>query len=213
MKEKILLFDLDGTLIDSTEAILESFLMTADQYGINLDAEKKKIQSMIGMTLENMFKEIGIPEREIKQCISIYRKFYQEVYLEKTYLLPKVKESFTALPSTYKMGVVTSKSHYFSEKILENLGMLKYFFTLVGVDDVQEPKPSAEPILRALEGTNYSKDQVYMIGDTSFDMQAAQNAGVIGIGVSGKYQDNLHQYTHLVFDDIALALAYIKNQD
>ena len=213
IKQKILLFDLDGTLIDSTEAIVESFLKATQRYGINLDGQENKIQKMIGMTLSDMFATVGIPREKLQECISVYRELYREIFLKKTFLLPKVKESFETLPSTYKMGVVTSKSHFFSEKILENLGMLKYFFTLVGIDDVKEPKPSAEPIFKALEGMSYQKKQVYMIGDTIFDMQAAQNAGVIGIGVQGKYEENLSNFTHLVFEDIAKALDYIKSQD
>lgn len=213
MKEKILLFDLDGTLIDSTDAILESFLKTTRFYGINLDEKRDEVCALIGMTLPDMFLKMGVMSEKIDECIGIYRGYYREVFLEKTYLLPKVKESLETLPDAYKMAVVTSKSHFFSEKILENLKILKYFFTIVGIEDVKEPKPSAQPILKALEGIDYDRSRVFMIGDTSFDMQAAQNAGVIGIGVRGKYQKDLEKYTPFVFANVAEALDYIKEQE
>lgn len=212
MREKILLFDLDGTLIDSTQAILESFVSASLFFGVNLKEREEEVKALIGFPLREMFVKMGIAQEEIEECVKLYRSNYERIYLQKTFLLPKVKDSFESLPSSYLLGVVTSKSSYFSKKILENLGMSKYFFRVVGIDDVSEPKPSVEPIFRALEGLEYDKSQVYMIGDTFFDMQSARNAGVVGIGVQGKYDKNLREYTDFVFEDMQKALDYIKHQ-
>ncbi|RDU69538.1 HAD family hydrolase [Helicobacter cholecystus] len=212
MKEKILLFDLDGTLIDSTQAILESFINASLFFGFSFKGREKEIEVLIGSPLREMFLKMGLPANEIEECIKLYRSNYQRIYLEKTFLLPKVKNSFKKLPNTYLLGVVTSKSSFFSKKILENLGMLDYFFRIIGIDDVHEPKPSAEPIFKALEGLRYDKNNVYMIGDTFFDMQAAKNAGIMGIGVQGKYDKSLREYTDYVFEDMQKALEYIKHK-
>ena len=212
MREKILLFDLDGTLIDSTQAILESFINASLFFGFNFKGRENEIQALIGHPLREMFVKMGLPQGEIEECVKLYRSNYERIYLEKTILLPKVKDSFKNLPSSYLLGVVTSKSSYFSKKILENLGMLDYFFRVVGIDDVSEPKPSVEPIYTALEGLEYDKSRVYMIGDTFFDMQSAKNAGVVGIGVQGKYDKNLAEYTDFVFSDMQEALEHIKHQ-
>ena len=209
MKEKILLFDLDGTLIDSTEAILESFLIAASNYDLDLQKREEEIRQSIGMPLKDMFLKMGIPQEKLQECVGVYRHHYQERFLQKTSLLPKVKELIEGLPKSYMKGIVTSKSHFFSEKILQNFKMLNNFFTLVGIDDVVEPKPSAEPILKALEGLKYDCSRVFMIGDTMFDMQAAKNAGIVGIGVNGLYQNDLHQYTNFVFENMEDALTYI----
>lgn len=209
---KILLFDLDGTLIDSTQAILESFVNASLFFGYNFKGREEEIQALIGSPLREMFIKMGLPQGEIEECVKLYRSNYERIYLQKTILLPKVMDSFKTLPSSYLLGVVTSKSSFFSKKILENLGMIKYFFRIVGIDDVKEPKPSAEPIFKALEGLEYDKSQVYMIGDTFFDMQSAKNADVVGIGVQGKYDKNLKEYTDFVFEDIQQALEYIKQQ-
>lgn len=209
---KILLFDLDGTLIDSTQAILESFVNASLFFGYNFKGREEEIQALIGSPLREMFIKMGLPQGEIEECVKLYRSNYERIYLQKTILLPKVIDSFKTLPSSYLLGVVTSKSSFFSKKILENLGMIKYFFRIVGIDDVKEPKPSAEPIFKALEGLEYDKSQVYMIGDTFFDMQSAKNADVVGIGVQGKYDKNLKEYTDFVFEDIHQALEYIKQQ-
>lgn len=211
MKEKILLFDLDGTLIDSTQAIWESFVLAARDYGLELEDRYDEVEKKIGMTLAEMFLQVGIPNEKIGDCVRTYRRYYEEKFLEKTFLLPKVKETIERAWNTHKMGVVTSKSHYFSEKILEHFGLLKYFFTLVGIEDVSKPKPDAEPILKALEGIAYQRDQVFMIGDTLFDMQSAKNAGVRGIGVSGRYQKDLYKHTDLVFENIEDVLHYIEH--
>lgn len=209
---KILLFDLDGTLIDSTQAILDSFVNASLFFGYNFKGREEEIQALIGSPLREMFIKMGLPQGEIEECVKLYRSNYERIYLQKTILLPKVMDSFKTLPSSYLLGVVTSKSSFFSKKILENLGMIKYFFRIVGIDDVKEPKPSAEPIFKALEGLEYDKSQVYMIGDTFFDMQSAKNADVVGIGVQGKYDKNLKEYTDFVFEDIHQALEYIKQQ-
>lgn len=209
---KILLFDLDGTLIDSTQAILESFVNASLFFGYNFKGREEEIQALIGSPLREMFIKMGLPQGEIEECVKLYRSNYERIYLQKTILLPKVMDSFKTLPSSYLLGVVTSKSSFFSKKILENLGMIKYFFRIVGIDDVKEPKPSAEPIFKALEGLEYDKSQVYMIGDTFFDMQSAKNADIVGIGVQGKYDKNLKEYTDFVFEDIQQALEYIKQQ-
>ncbi|RDU69342.1 HAD family hydrolase [Helicobacter brantae] len=212
MKEKILLFDLDGTLIDSTQAILESFINASLFFGFNFKGREQEIQTLIGYPLREMFIKMGLPQEKIEECVKLYRSNYERIYLQKTILLPKVMDSFKTLPSSYLLGVVTSKSSFFSKKILENLGMINYFFRIVGIDDVSEPKPSAEPILRALEGLEYDRTKVYMIGDTFFDMQSAKNADVVGIGVQGRYDKNLREYTDFVFEDIQQALDYIKCQ-
>lgn len=210
MKEKILLFDLDGTLIDSTQAIWESFILAARDYGLSLEDRYDEVEQKIGMTLAEMFLQVGIPSKKVGECVQTYRGYYQQKFLEKTFLLPKVKETIQRVQNSYRMGIVTSKSHYFSEKILEHFGLLKYFFTLVGIEDVKKAKPDAEPILKALEGISYQKDRVFMIGDTSFDIQAAKNAGVIGIGVNGRYQKDLYKHTNLVFENIGDAVDYIE---
>lgn len=210
MREKILLFDLDGTLIDSTQAIWESFILAARDYGLFLEDRYDEVEQKIGMTLAEMFLQVGIPSKKVEECVQTYRGYYQQKFLEKTFLLPKVKETIQRVQNSYRMGIVTSKSHYFSEKILEHFGLLKYFFTLVGIEDVKKAKPDAEPILKALEGISYQKDRVFMIGDTSFDMQAAKNAGVMGIGVNGRYQKDLYKHTNLVFENIEDAVDYIE---
>lgn len=211
MKEKILLFDLDGTLIDSTQAIWESFVLASKDYGLSVEERYQEIERSIGMTLSDMFLKVGIPQEKIEECIKTYRIYYQQKFLEKTFLLPKVKETIQKSSNQYKLGIVTSKSHYFSEKILEHFGLLKYFFVLVGIEDVKKPKPDAEPILKALEGMRYEQNKVFMIGDTKFDMQSAKNAGVTGIGVNGRYQKDLNQYTDFVFDNILDAFHYIES--
>lgn len=213
LKEKILLFDLDGTLIDSTQAIWESFVLTSKDYGFSVENHYDQVERSIGMTLVDMFLQVGIPKEKIEECVKTYRGYYQQKFLEKTFLLPKVKETIERAKNSYRMGIVTSKSHFFSEKILEHFGLIKYFFTVVGIEDVCKPKPDAEPILKALEGIVYQKDQVFMIGDTMFDMQSAKNAGVKGIGVKGRYQKDLYKYTNFVFENIEDALNYIELND
>lgn len=209
MREKVLLFDLDGTLIDSTGAICESFFLATRDHGYLLEDKRDEIERKIGMTLSDLFLQAGIPQEKVAECIKTYREYYREKFLDKTFLLPKVEVSLQRIQHSCRMAIVTSKSRDFAEKILKHFGLLDCFFKIVGIEDVQNPKPDAEPILKALAGIQYQKDQVFMIGDTMFDMQSARNAGIKGIGIKGRYQKDLHRYADVAFENIEDALNYI----
>ena len=181
-KNKIILFDLDGTLIDSTEAILESFEVAFASFGVEVpDATQIKVE--IGHPLEDMFDALGVEVSQIASYVRAYKSHYREISCAKTLLLPGAKEAIALAHEEAYLGVVTTKTGLYSVALLEHMGMMHYFDVLIGRENVTHPKPHPEPIYQALRQLPEVTGGIWMIGDTCMDMLAAQSADIDGIAV------------------------------
>lgn len=207
---KTILFDLDGTLIDSTEAILESFGVAYDTFGRAMP-EENEIKKLIGYPLDIMFRMLGVPSPEANMYVDAYKEYYRLISRKKTTLLPLAKEAVKLAATIGTLGVVTTKTARYSEELLEHLGVMHYFQVLIGRESVTNPKPHPEPILKALSHLKSDLSQTWMIGDTSLDLIAARDAGVHGIGVLCGYGSkyDLVQHTSLVVNDAHEAIKLI----
>lgn len=184
-----ILFDLDGTLIDSTNGIIESFNVAFDTCN-SKRADKDDICSLIGYPLEIMFERLGTPKEKIDEHISHYKDHYRKISIATTKLLPQAKDAIELASTLAPLGVVTTKTGKYSKEILENFGVLKYFDAVIGRQDVEKPKPDAEPILKALSLLHVKPSlDVFMIGDTCLDMNAAKNAKINSIALLCGYGD------------------------
>ncbi|MDQ7047886.1 MAG: HAD family hydrolase [Sulfurovum sp.] len=183
IRSKIVLFDLDGTLIDSTEAILESFEKAYSSFGVDVP-DAHKIKSLIGLPLDMMFVKLGVDEAEAMGYAKVYKEHYQTIHIEKTVLLPHAREAVEFAHGYGRLGVVTTKTSEFSRVLLEHFDLMKYFDVLIGREDVENPKPDPEPVEKALSALGHSfGDVAYFIGDTDADMIAGEEAGIACIGV------------------------------
>ena len=144
-----LLFDLDGTLIDSTPAILDGFHYAFAHLGA-AEPSDEAIKKLIGHPLEVMFERLGAA-RDVQDFVLAYKQRYAQTFLDQTVLLSGAFEAVRAASEFANLGVVTTKTSKFSKILLQHLGIAEFFGTIVGREDVQNPKPSAEPILKALE--------------------------------------------------------------
>jgi len=207
----IILFDLDGTLIDSTEAILESFHNSFKVHNFS-HIDDESIKALIGYPLDIMYSKLGVDEDMVLDFVATYKEHYRDISKEKTILLNNAKEAVKLASEFADMGIVTTKTAKYSQILLEHFGIMDYFKVLVGREDVENPKPNKEPILKALESFDILNKEIWMIGDTKLDLLCAANASVNSIGVLSGYGDEktLKKFTNIVFKDVLEAMEYLK---
>ena len=209
----IILFDLDGTLIDSTEAILESFHNSFDVHRYS-HSDDENIKALIGHPLDVMYRELGIEEANILPFVDTYKKHYREISTQKTVLLNNARKAVEEASKFASLGIVTTKTGKYSQVLMEHFGLIDKFDVLIGREHVVNPKPHAEPILEALKFFDTTDREVWMIGDTKMDLISAQNAGVNSIGVLSGYDNNktLEKFTNVIHKDALEAIEYLKDR-
>jgi len=196
-KDKIILFDLDGTLIDSTEAILESFKVAFESFALKAP-DDEVIKSLVGHPLDEMFVSMGVDSAYVDQYVKAYKNHYRKISNQKTVLLPEAKEAVELADAIAYLGVVTTKTSKYAEELLKHLGLMEYFDVLIGREDVINPKPNPEPILKALAKLPKVTDGIWMIGDTCMDMEAASASNIDGIALLCGYanRQSLEKCSH-----------------
>ena len=206
----MILFDLDGTLIDSTAAILDGFKWTFDKFEKKYPGDDE-VKKLIGLPLEIMFERLGINEN-IDEFVTTYKNRYRVISKEKTLLLPNAKEAINKASKFARLGIVTTKTALYSKELLEYFGVMDYFEVLIGREDVENPKPHPEPVLKAVHLMNANKNATWMIGDTCLDMVSAKEAGVKYIGVKFEYENekNLKKCAEIVKNNVLETVEYIK---
>ena len=185
-KQMAILFDLDGTLIDSTEAILEGFHNSFDVFGY-ANPTDDEIKALIGHPLDVMYAELGIEEELVWDFVKTYKEHYRTIHCQKTVLLEHAYEAIREAQKIARLGVVTTKTGVYSRELLEHFGVMDAFEVLIGREDVKNPKPHPEPIHKAIEVMACDKQECWMIGDTRLDIASAQNAGIQSIAVTSGY--------------------------
>ncbi len=211
---KIILFDLDGTLIDSTDAIVSTFRFAFKEQGFDFRGSDKNIKDLIGYPLDIMFERIGVSKQKVWDYVDSYKNRYRVISVEQTTLLENAFEAVQLASKIARVSVVTTKTRMYTIPILDNFNITQYFEIITGRENVENPKPHPEPILKTLAQMNYdkNKDEVYMIGDTKLDLICANEAKVNAIGVLCGYSDEeeLLKYTNIVKKDALEAIKYIS---
>lgn len=215
--DKIVLFDMDGTLIDSTNAIYESFCAVFKAHSLPI-LRKDEVAKFIGYTLQDMFAFFGVPQSHIEQYCEEYKKYYRAISKEQTTLLPNALQSIKLASQFAYLGIVTTKTSAATKDLLEYFGVAQYFMTIIGREDVRHTKPHKEPILNALDNIKSkilalpNNKNIFMIGDTILDLQSAQNAKVCGIGILCGYgrREDMEQISPYIFEDSLQAVRFIQ---
>ena len=209
----IILFDLDGTLIDSTDAIVSTFHHSFDVYNTQRPKDEE-IMALIGYPLDVMYRELGIDEEKIWDYVATYKNEYRKISTIKTELLECAKEAVLSANEFATLGIVTTKTGKYSQILMEHFGLMEYFEVLIGREHVDEPKPHEEPILKALESLEADGKEIWMIGDTKLDLISAKNAGVNSVAVLSGYGDyeTLKKYSDIVLNDALEAVKFLKKR-
>ncbi|MDQ1245074.1 MAG: phosphoglycolate phosphatase [Campylobacterota bacterium] len=209
----IILFDLDGTLIDSTEAILESCHHSFDVHKYTKQSDEE-IKALIGYPLDIMYENLGVDKELICDFVATYKEHYRDISTQKTILLKNAREAVLLAKEFATLGIVTTKTGRYSRVLMEHFGLMEHFDVLIGREDVENPKPHEEPILKALEKLDTQNREIWMIGDTKLDLIAATNANVNSIAVLSGYDDlkTLKKFTNVILNDALEATLYLQNR-
>ncbi|MFD3446517.1 pyrophosphatase PpaX [Microbacteriaceae bacterium 4G12] len=194
MKVNTVLFDLDGTLINTNELIIASFLHTLDKYYPG-KYTREDVLPFIGPSLDETFSSIDAERTE--ELIECYRYFNHENHDALVEEFETVYETVKELyEKGYKLGVVTTKIRKTVEMGLKLGRLMEFFDVVVTADDVEHVKPDPEPILKALALLDSKPEEAIMVGDNHHDILGGKNAGTktAGVAWSLKGQKYLESY-------------------
>jgi pyrophosphatase PpaX len=178
---KAVLFDIDGTLIDTTNLILSCYRHTFKIHSLKPKSDKEII-SLFGKPLEECYG-IHFPEKNSKVLGETHLSFQEKnLHLCKSY--EGAKETLKMLKEKgIKIAAVSARSKRTTKKSLEETGLIKYIDIVISREDVTHSKPNPEALLLALKALKVSPKHAIMVGDTRVDVEAGKNAGIKTIGV------------------------------
>ncbi|MFC5700665.1 pyrophosphatase PpaX [Cohnella faecalis] len=185
LKKKIttVLFDLDGTIIDTNELIIQSFLHALKGI-VPPDFDREHIIPSMGMPLSVQL-QLFSGRDDVEELTRLYREYNHGRHDEMVTLFKGVAEVVPQLHQAgIKLGVVTTKMRQTSERALKLFGIYEYMGTIVALDDVEHPKPHPEPVLKAIEALGALPEETIMVGDSPVDIESARRAGAVAVGVA-----------------------------
>lgn len=174
------LFDLDGTLIDSIGLLLECVHHTFE--GRTPAPTDDEWITGIGTPLRKQLAAYTTNDDEIEELANRYRIYQREHHDRMTCAFPGVTETLDLLERRgHPMGIVTSKSNEMMDRGLEWVGIMRHMKTRIGMDNAKKHKPDPFPVLMALEELGYSPDEAVFVGDSPHDIASGNAAGATSI--------------------------------
>jgi len=181
------IFDYDGTLVDSVGDIAEAINNTRAQFGLD-HLSISFVRGLIGDGMQKFLKDTvsELGEREFAKAREVFVKTYQELSAKTTCLYPGIKDLLDKLKAdSVAMAVVSNKPQMMLDKINKTLGLEHYFRVALGGDAYPQRKPDPKPLLEARRLSGFSSETaIIMIGDGAQDLKAAKAAGATSIWVS-----------------------------
>ena len=181
---KLLIFDLDGTLVNSRLDVANAILHALVQLGRD-PIPHEEIYRFVGQGIQRSIEQIlgGQSSDLVDRAIKLYREHYGQHLLDHTVLYPHVEDTLNAFRHK-KKAVISNKRQEPSEAILTGLGISHHFNMVVGGDRVKKKKPAPEAVFRIMDHLAVSPEEAIIIGDSPEDVQAGRAAGLITCSVS-----------------------------
>lgn len=180
MRYEAALFDLDGTLVDSSADIIAAVRHACEHVGANEPPEGQDILLEIGKPLEEVFRDLGSPggPGRVGAFIRAFREFYAGHFNDHATLYPDVPEVLEELAgSGVATGVVTTKMQEQAEMVVRAAGLSRLFGVVRGWREGLEHKPDAGPVRAALAALGKAPRRTLMVGDSELDILAGRAAG------------------------------------
>jgi phosphoglycolate phosphatase len=197
---KHLLFDLDGTIIEPKEGIVNSIRHAADLMGAVMPSEEE-LHQFIGPPIMDSFQEkLKLNYAQALEAVSHFRRYYAETGIHQNALFRGIADVLHALKQEgYTLYVATSKPTVFAKEILEEHALDKYFVEIVGCNLDNSRSDKTEIIGYIVQKYGLDTSQCLMIGDTKFDIVGAKNHQMLSVGVTYGHGDfSQHQPNYVV---------------
>ncbi|MDR3072525.1 MAG: HAD-IA family hydrolase [Clostridiales Family XIII bacterium] len=180
MKINTILFDYDGTLMDTESPIKKAWRYVFHHYA-NQSVEDDFLNTFLGepvrLSVERLF-----PGQDAEEIVNAYRACQRDIYLNEIDLYPGMDKLAMELKEKgYRLGIVTSRLRSSLEQGLNKYGLLSVFDCLITPEDIPQIKPAPEPFFAALKMLDSTADRTLMIGDSEYDVQGSRNAGILSI--------------------------------
>lgn len=184
--KKTILFDLDGTLTDSGEGIINCVIFALEHFGLPIP-DRESLRYFVGPPLHESFIKQGIPRERAEEAVAVYRKRYIPIGKFENTPYPGIRELLETLKKQgHSLCVATSKPEQMSVDILEHFDLAKYFDKICGAS-MDTTRTNKEAVIEYLIQQNGKSDNMIMVGDTKFDVIGAKAHGIPAIGVSWGY--------------------------
>ncbi len=178
LRYRAVLFDLDGTLVDSYAALADAVNFAREKHGLGR-LSTETIREFVGEGLERLLCRAFDVDVVPPGATEAFEMRYDAICCEQSRVLADVERTLLDLDRLgVSMAVCTNKPTAFSRKILEFLELAHFFCDIVGPDTAGARKPAAQHVLRTLEATHCSPDQALFVGDMPLDVTAAHNSGL-----------------------------------
>ena len=191
MSKKAILFDLDGTLTDSGEGIINCVILALEHFGLPVPS-REELGVFVGPPLDDSFKKFGVPEEGVDEAIAVFRSRYLTKGKFENFPYPGIPELLGKLQAQgHDLYVATSKLEETALEIMDHFDLSKYFTRICGAD-AEKTRNSKSKVIAYLLETCGKVDDIVMVGDTAFDVIGAKAHNIPTIGVSwgyGKVQD------------------------
>ncbi len=183
----LIIFDLDGTLVDSKLDLAQAVNATRRHFGLN-PLDNELVYSYVGNGVPVLMRRALGPdysEEEIRKALEYFLAYYREHMLDHTRLYPGVRESLDRLrDARVRLSVLTNKPVRFSRDILAGLGVGDHFFRVYGGNSFEQKKPDPTGVYTLLSECGVPKERSMLVGDSAVDVLTARNAGVAVCGVT-----------------------------
>ena len=186
METKAILFDLDGTLTDSGEGIINCAQLALKHFGLPIPT-REEMRVFVGPPLHDTFVKFGVPAGKTDEAIAVYRSRYIPIGKFENRPYPGIPELLETLVSLgHRLYIATSKPETMSVEILEHFGLAKFFTRICGAS-FDKSRSSKDAVIAYLLEETGEKDHMIMVGDTKFDILGAKVHGIPAIGVAWGY--------------------------
>jgi phosphoglycolate phosphatase len=185
----VLIFDLDGTLVDSKKDLTASVNHIRHQFELPVLAEGE-IAGFIGNCASMLIRRaLGAKatEENVQIGLQMFLSYYRAHMLDCTRLYPGVRETLDRLTGCCKLAVLTNKPVHFSCAMLDGLGIYKHFIAVYGGNSFDYKKPDPVGVFQILADTKGHRERTWMIGDSAVDVQTGRNASIKTCGVTYGY--------------------------